>query len=285
VTKSGQSSLLAAGAVLLAAALLTACGGSGPINLPTPTRSLTAGPTRTFATPTRGPTRTPPASTTRTSTDSPSATDTESPSPTDTESPSPTSTNEPGSPTTEAPSPTSRTTTVTNSATSTRSPAPSPSPSAGTSSDRSGVPGWLWFVIAALLVAVAAAIPLVVGARRRRAWWAALSSCEEEVAWFARVLAPQLRQAPTTERAAGAWGVESGRVIAVEDKLTELRSSAPDEAGRARAGNLRDAVRQSRGRIESLFAAAADRDSLAAGLSEVAASLEAALRPPDSVAS
>jgi hypothetical protein len=47
-------------------------------------------------------------------------------------------------------------------------------------------------VLAAIALAVAVAAPLLVRARRRRAWRADLASAAEEVAWFARVLVPEL---------------------------------------------------------------------------------------------
>src|SRR5207302_637813 len=188
---------------------------------------------------TAGPTRSPirPASSTPTSTFTPT------PIPTPTPTPTPTATSAPPPTQTAPPTRTTRPTPTASSAAS-----PSTSSAAQASSETAGFPAWGWFLVA-LLVLAGAAVPLIVRARRRRAWRAELAACEEEVAWLARVLLPQLRQAGAAEQVAGGWAVSEGRVSAVEDRLTALEASAPDEAGRARARTLRDAVRSSRERM------------------------------------
>ncbi len=142
------------------------------------------------------------------------------------------------------------------------------------------MPSWVWWLLAALVVAAAIAIPLIVRARRRGAWAAELTACEAEVAWLSRTLVPQLQQARTGEMAAGAWAVQAGRVTAAEDRLTALGTTAPDEAGAARAAALRDAVRGSRVRIESLLAPEVAPELVATGLSGVQTDLETTLNPP-----
>ena len=52
-----------------------------------------------------------------------------------------------------------------------------------------------------------------------------LAAAEDEVAWFARVLIPELRQSGSAEQVAGGWAVGSSRVSAVEDRLTALEAS------------------------------------------------------------
>lgn len=101
------------------------------------------------------------------------------------------------------------------------------------------------------MVAAAVAIPLWVRARKRRRWRADLAEAEREVEWLLRVLIPELQQAGSAAAVRGGWGVGEARVAAVEDRLTELAASAPDDAGRARAVELRDAVRQTRERIRA----------------------------------
>jgi hypothetical protein len=120
------------------------------------------------------------------------------------------------------------------------------------------------------------AVPLLVRARQRRAWLADLAATEEEVAWFARVLIPELRQAGSFDQVAGGWAVGSSRVSAVEDGLTALEASAPDDAGRTRARALRDAVRASRARMQELVGSG-DAETLPRDLDAVAAELEAVL--------
>ena len=103
-----------------------------------------------------------------------------------------------------------------------------------------------------------------------------LAAAEDEVAWFARVLIPELRQSGSAEQVAGGWAVGSSRVSAVEDRLTALEASAPDDTGRTRARTLRDSVRASRARMQELVASAAT-DTLPQDLDAVVTELEAAL--------
>lgn len=124
----------------------------------------------------------------------------------------------------------------------------------------------------ALLVAVAVAIPLWVRARKHHRWRADLAGAEREVEWFLRVLIPELQQAGSPAVVRGGWGVGEARVVAVEDRLTELAASAPDDAGRARAVELRDAVRQARERIRAATASLEGTD-VSSHLGAVAADL------------
>jgi hypothetical protein len=96
------------------------------------------------------------------------------------------------------------------------------------------------------------------------------------VAWFARVLVPELGQSGSLDQVEGGWTVEADRIAAVEDRLTVLAASAPDDTTRTSTRTLRDAVRASRGRVEELLESA-DPEAISPALSEVAAQLEAAL--------
>jgi hypothetical protein len=100
-----------------------------------------------------------------------------------------------------------------------------------------------------------------------------------EVAWFARVLVPELRLAESLDQAAGGWTVASSQVSALEDRLTALEATAPDDAGQTRARTLRDAVRAARTRLHGLLTAG-QVDSLQRDLDAVAAELERALESP-----
>ena len=123
---------------------------------------------------------------------------------------------------------------------------------------------------------------MIVRARRRKAWLADLSASQAEVAWFARVLIPQVRGAGSPEAAAGAWRVAGeDRVTEVEDRLTALEASAPDEASSGRALVLRDAVRAARARMATVVTTSTEQ-TLARDLDEVAAQLEVALPPAES---
>jgi hypothetical protein len=103
-----------------------------------------------------------------------------------------------------------------------------------------------------------------------------MDSAEGEVAWFARVLVPELRLAESLDQATGGWTVGSRQVSALEDRLTALEATAPDDAGRTHARTLRDAVRAARTRLHGLLAAG-QVDTLQRDLDAVAAELERAL--------
>jgi hypothetical protein len=135
----------------------------------------------------------------------------------------------------------------------------------------------LWWLLAALAVGLAIGIPLLLRARRREAWRNDLVAAEGEVAWFARLLIPELRRAGSADQVAGGWGVASSRVGALEDRLVALEASAPDDADRARALALRDAVRASRVHLDELVRSGAT-DTLLRDLDAIAARLEAALQ-------
>jgi hypothetical protein len=96
------------------------------------------------------------------------------------------------------------------------------------------------------------------------------------VAWFARVLVPELGQSGSLDQVEGGWNVEANRIAVVEDRLTGLEASAPDDAARTWTRTLRDAVRVSRRRVEGLLQAG-DPEAISPTLNEVAAELEAAL--------
>jgi len=136
----------------------------------------------------------------------------------------------------------------------------------------------VWWLLAALVVAACVGVPLVVRARRHGAWDRDLAAAEAEVAWFSRVLVPELRQGATAEHARGGWTVAEARVVAVEDRLTALLASAPDDVRRVRARMLRDAVRSAGDRIRGL--GSADGVATLLEFDQVAVTLEAALVHP-----
>jgi hypothetical protein len=242
------------GLLLPVLGLLAACGGDagdgeGPPVSPTRTPTATELPS-----PTRTPTATLPSRTrTPSATESPSETaaPTRSPEPTQTPTQTPTESAQP-SPETEA--------------------------SEEQPSQDEGVPAWVWWVAAALVLGGIVAVPLAVRARRRAAWRRELDRQESEVAWFARALLPQLRSAGSHEEMAGGWAVSQTRLTVAEDELTVLESTAPDEAGRTRARSLRDASRHARSRMQQL-AAPGPHDTWALDLDTLMIELEEMLRP------
>jgi hypothetical protein len=278
---------------LVAVLVLGACSGEG-ITLPTVSRSSgdVVLPSVSISLPSRSPNPTPEVS------DTPA---TEAPQPT-TEAPEPTT--EAPEPTTEAPQPTrtvapptetvtatptpepAPTETVTETPTPTATPTPTPTPTetldaapAPEAAEDTAGSSWLWWLLGAALLAGLTAF-LVLRSRRRAAWSAELAEAETEAAWFARTLLPQLQQAQSPDALAGGWSVGgSDRVVAVEDRLTGLATSAPDEPGATRATEVRDAVRAARLGVEGLIVS---RDATASArvLGSLAASLTAVLDPP-----
>jgi hypothetical protein len=144
-----------------------------------------------------------------------------------------------------------------------------------------GIPTWVWWLLAALLLGFAVAIPLVVRARRRNTWGQALVAEEGEIAWFARELLPELRRGGSVEQMAGGWAVGRTRVTAAEDRLTVLESTAPDDIGRERTRSLRDAVRRANAGMTQLTGPG-PYDERALDLDVIIDDLEHALRPAPS---
>ena len=261
--------------------LLAGCGGDGgdgegPSVTPTrtPTESLspdlpspTRTPTATVPSPSRTPSATPPG------TETPSGTAEPSPTP------------EPTTPDPTTPDPTTPDPTTSEPTTSEPTAEPTSQPTEPTTEateeqagDDEGVPSWAWWVVAALVLGCVVAVPLVVRARRRAAWRHRLERQEAEVEWFARDLLRELRAAGSHQEMAGGWAVSQDRVTAVEDELTVLESTAPDEAGRDRARSLRDASRHARDRMQQLVAPG-PHDTWALDLDTIMIELDEALRP------
>ena len=284
--------LVPAGATV--ALLLSGCGGGG-VTLPTPSRSLTV-PSISLSVPSISvPVPSISVPPTAVVPDTPTPEPTQTPSDTPTPTPTPTRTTKPPTPTptTEPPTPTATSSVVVTSTvtptrdvtrTATPTPTPTPTPSATATAapepvagEGGGIPGWVWLVLALLLAGLAGF--LVVRSRRRAAWDTELTEAEAEVAWFGRVLLPQLQQTSTPDALAGGWQVSAARVSAAEDRLTGLEAAAPEEERAARARTLRDAVRASRADVESLVATR-DQAATSVQLATATSRLLTALNPP-----
>ena len=144
--------------------------------------------------------------------------------------------------------------------------------------DADGVPAGVWWLLAALVAGLAIGVPLVLRSRRRKTWQSDFATAKAEAAWLTRELLPELRRAGSREQLAGGWAVSSARVGALEDDLTALDATAPDDPDRARARALRDAVRAARVRVEALVVPGSV-ESTSAVLDGVINDLELALRP------
>jgi hypothetical protein len=134
----------------------------------------------------------------------------------------------------------------------------------------------VWWLLGLVLVALAVGVPLIVRARRRAAWAAELATASEEVAWFARVLLPQLQSASSVDQLSGGWSVGLARVTAVQDQLTALSATARRDVDQARATQLRDAVREARERVDGVVAARTP-GPVSQEVAGIASQLEAAL--------
>ena len=146
--------------------------------------------------------------------------------------------------------------------------------------DSEDVPAWVWWLLAALALALAVGIPLLVRSRRSKAWSADLAGAEQEVVWLVRELLPSLQRTGSREQAVGGWAVASDRVLALDDRLTSLEATAPNDAGRERARTVRDAVRVARGRMDSLATSATDQ-SASAEVGSIANDVSSTVWPPE----
>ena len=279
--------------------LLAACTSDGGGNLPTlsPSRTADVSPTATAPTATRTtvtlptvslPTQTLPTRTTsgtaeptslpQTTTTPPTSTPTE---PTQTSSPTePTATPTPSTPTpAETTSPASDTSSPTTSETTAVALPSAPSTTVASESvaaESQGVPAWVWWLLAAMVIALAIAVPVLLRRRRMDRWLDEFARVRAEVAWLARELIPQLRQFGARQLAAGGLEVSSARIVAAEDRLTALIASAPDDVTLERSRILRDAVRDAHARLDAAASSGTD-ETLAIDLDEIAGELEAAL--------
>ena len=256
---------------LATALLLTSCGdGDGSIALPSPPGSVTASvlPSRTASLP--SPTRSPSRGESEEPTAAPTATTTETATETATATATATATL---SPTASA--------TGSGTASPTGSPTESPTQSsADEDGSESELPPWVWILLAVGALAAVLAT-LVRRSRRRRSWQRDLTAAEEEAAWFASKLLPQLQQAASPDEVAGGWRVATRRVTSIEDRLTGLEASAPDEASRTRARQLRDAIRDARQAVDDLVQTRSQATQVRE-LASTTARLDAALAPPTS---
>ncbi len=243
-----------AGVVLTCGLLLgsvAACGVGEGGDRPTASPSFT--PSRTLPSPTRTPIRTSAPTDATTPTQDPTTEPTTKP----TTRPTPEPTTEPTTaeptqdPTTEPTEddiagPTATATAPTES--------PTTDPDADATSEEDS-DNWIWWLLAGLLLAAGTVAGLLVARHRRQDWHARLDHAEAEATWLARELLPQLRDTGSLAGVAGGWQVAEPRVVAAEDDLTILESTAKDEADAARARAVRDAVRDVRTRIGGLGAA------------------------------
>ena len=278
---SSRSRLRVAALGCAATMLLASCADGGE-DRPSfePTRSLSQQPSRTVSIP--SPSGLPSRSDSSAEPEpEPEPSDSEEPSEPASQSPTEIRSETPSETPSQSPSETptaSPTESAPPSATAEASPTPSPESADGeTSTDEDGVPAGVWWLVAAVVAGLAIGVPLVLRSRRRKTWQANYATARAEAAWLTRELVPELRRSGSREQVAGGWGVSSARVRALEDSLTALEATSPDEPPGAQARALRDAVRAARVRIEALVAPGSGL-STSAELAGVSTDLELALR-------
>lgn len=146
------------------------------------------------------------------------------------------------------------------------------------SGDGSSTAWWWLAALAALVVGAVVTLLLVRRSRTRQAWATDLEAAEQDVAWFGRDLVPALRGSGSFAGVSGGWAVASPRVQALDDRLTQLLTTAPTEVDRARAATLHDAVRTARERMAALLVAG-ETSQWSLALDDVQAPLLAVLVP------
>ena len=154
-------------------------------------------------------------------------------------------------------------------------PSTAPAASSSTGSDLT----WLWWLLGGLAVLAAILVPLIVRQRRRRRWSTDLDRARSELEWLLRDLLPRLQQGRSVDEIVGGWRVEAGRVLATEDRLTQLAAAAPNQPDRDQVTRLRDVVRDSRLRLDGL-AAQPDMTIAQEQLRAVGEQLYTTLHPP-----
>jgi len=255
--------------LMTAGLLLTACGGSGNVSLPTARPSLslptlpsrTATPTTTSATPTTAaPTSAAPSDTsaaptvsdTATATDAASTAPTPTPTPTSaTPTPTPTSATPTPTPTKTSPAPTLTPTSASPTPTSasptptSSSPTSSPSvtvaPTAAPVPETSSTPWWPWALLVAAL-AVLGGIWAVVGGKRRR-WDAAFAKDLGEARWAVDSLVPSItnRTLPA-DQVTAQWPDGKRRLDDLRSDLYRLGTDIPNTERATRLGAVSGAL-------------------------------------------
>jgi hypothetical protein len=259
--------------LLIGGLLLTACGGSGNVSLPTarPSLSLPTVPSRTATPAPTTPTSEPPTSAapsdtsaaptvsdTATATDAASTTPTPSETPTTTPTsatptptPTPTKTTPTPTPTpttpsaTPTPTPTSASPTSDSATPTSSSPTASPSvtiaPTAAPMPDSSSTPWWPWALLVAIL-AVLGGIWAVVGGKRRR-WDAAFAKDLGEARWAVDSLVPSItNRALPAEQVAAQWPDGKRRLDDLQSDLYRLGTDIPSSERAAKLGAVSGAL-------------------------------------------
>jgi hypothetical protein len=136
---------------------------------------------------------------------------------------------------------TSRPTTRT--VTETVTPSPTTTVPAEPTSSTSGLPLWVWLLLAILLIAI---IVLVVWLARRgqgRAEWDdKMALARRNAQWFEDSLVQQVMSRGSTAEAWRTWQAAQPRLLSLDQQLYDLSTTAPDEERAQQASQLRSGV-------------------------------------------
>lgn len=133
-----------------------------------------------------------------------------------------------------------QTETRTQTATVTQTATPAPQP---TGSASLGLPLWLWILIALLLIALIALIVWLVRRNQvRTAWDDTMTAARRESGWVEDSLVQQVSSKATTAEAAATWTAARPRLLALDESIYALSTTAPDPERAAAATRLRGRV-------------------------------------------
>ena len=164
-------------------------------------------------------------------------------------------------------------------------PTPTATDATAATAQEEGIPWWVWLLAALLLAAVVA---LLVGWNRRRAaltaWDGRLTAAVGELRWVEGSLVPAVLRAGTVAEATAVWAAGRPRVLAIDEELFSLASSAPDDERRVRASLLRERLAVLTSAVDADTATDAEglrarRGAIEQARADLLAALEAATTP------
>jgi hypothetical protein len=131
------------------------------------------------------------------------------------------------------------TNTITSTVTNTVTAAPTPQPVATSA----GLPPWAWVLLALLLIGIIALVVwLVRRAGGRAEWDDKMAQARRDANWLEDSLVQQVIDRGSTAEASRTWQAAQPRLIALDESLYSLSTTAPDEERTAQATQLRARV-------------------------------------------
>jgi hypothetical protein len=136
----------------------------------------------------------------------------------------------------------------------------------------SGVPWWLWLLIALLIIAIIAIVWILVARRKPSPWDTSLAGQASSAQRLAEVTAPAIadRAKPANECIA-LWNAELPQMQAAELQVAQLAQAAPDDTRRANAQRLLGSAIALRESLQTDVQLRATPDTVDAALAQSAA--------------